>query len=315
LKKKFNHFLRICKMTLENDQQQTTSVAAEPATTIPASEDTSSLNAEVIDDLLLDEADFVEEATPEAVPAAAPVPPLETPAPAQPPSSPAQQEQIVTQPSPVTPPVIPAGTPATTPQSPQTPPQAPVEQPQTPTQAQVSEMMAQQVSQLEQFYAIPPELVLDLHAEPEKVLPKLSAQIHMRVVTDLLKAFETRLPQVVQQVTANTTLEQKAKSTFYDRWPGLKDYEAQVLELGAMFRRMNPKATAEDTVERVGALVYASLGVPAPQAAVPPAPLAPAPQRQAFVPAMPGGAGGVTPPTTQNVFTQMATEMLTSDDY
>lgn len=302
--------------------------AAVSEPSIPASEITDFSSADDYDSLIAED-DFGDssegsvgtslptESSAEGTPP--PVAPTTTTQPnVAPPTS--KTDQGVAVPPTEVPPVVPTAQPVppTTPQQPEAPPATPP-QPATaePSKEKMEELVAQQVSRLEESYAIPQELVLDLHAEPEKVLPKLAARIHAQVVNDLVRVFEARLPQALEQINARTQKEQEARTMFYTRWPELKQYEAQVLKAGAMFREINPTATAADTVEKVGQLVYASLGLQLPQApgSVTPPAAQPAPQAPAFTPAMPGAAGvPVVPTTAQNPFTQLANEFLMGDN-
>lgn len=170
---------------------------------------------------------------------------------------------------------------------------------------------------LEEYYKLPDDLAARLATEPELVLPTLAAKVHQALELATQQMITQLVPQFLQQHTQLQAANEKAKSTFYDRWPSLKDYEPQVLQMGQMFRQLNPKATPEDSIERIGATVCAALGIqPDPK----PGSGTPAPQQQQQRKAVgsprPAGAAGArapAPPPTENVFTEMANEFLEED--
>lgn len=230
------------------------------------------------------------EATPSIPPAteATPAPdPLATPSAAPTPAQPAEPAALTSVPSiPATPPVQAAELTA----PPATPP--------APTQPTAEEV----TSALESQYAIAEEDVPALLTEPEKVLPKLAAQLHMQIVDQLRGEIQRNLPNLVQGSLESHRRETQAKSEFFGEWPGLQQYEQQVLAAGRMFRTINPTASADQAIGAIGMMVAQALGLDpnsvrkqsaVPAASTPPVPAAPP------VGFRPAGAGVSTnPPAT-----------------
>ena len=214
--------------------------------------------------------------TPSATPAQEPAAPVE----AQPQS-----------PTPPAEPVAPA---------PQTPPQpaAPEPQPaQAPQQAlDYNSWKTQQIGNLEKYYALDAETAQALLTEPETVLPRLAAQVHLEVTENVLKAVHQMVPGLIQEINRSTVVETQAESAFYDRNPDLKGVDrAKILQIGAMFRQVNPQADADTAIATIGSMVRTALGIAAPQVSdTPPPPVAP--PLQPFAPAR-GGGGGTAPRT------------------
>lgn len=188
--------------------------------------------------------------------------------------------------------------------------------------------MDRYTAELEQAYALPDDLAAQMETEPEKVLPKLAAQLHMAVEHAVYARLSATVPQMMHVLSTQQEAERGAKDAFYSRWPDLKEYEPQVLQIGQMFRSANPNATPQEALERVGQMVYVALGktVPGAPAGTPPAtppasgrpPASPpqvpsTPARPGFTPAMPGGGGAAPPPKDANPFTQIAEELLEDD--
>lgn len=177
--------------------------------------------------------------------------------------------------------------------------------------------------ELTEYYKIPDEMAEQLRTEPEVALPKLAAKLHQTVLGNVLMQVNAMLPRAMMEFSQVQRAETEAKSVFYERWPGLKDYEPQVLQAGRMFKAMNPQATREQALEGVGAMVYAAMGMQVPGAsasAVVPAaaagttPTAAAPARAAFRPAAPGGGTPAgAPPRSGNEYERIAEEFLEED--
>jgi hypothetical protein len=163
---------------------------------------------------------------------------------------------------------------------------------------------------LVEYYKLPEDLQIKLSTEPENVLPFLAAKLHQTIAANLTSTINRILPQTIQQVQAVNQAEVQAKNAFYSRWSNLVGKEEAVLQVGALFRRLNPNATAEEAIEMIGKTTCQTLGIPFESSSTAPAatPVAPKP---VFTPA--GGGGGarsVTAPASDNLFTQLAEELL-----
>lgn len=216
-------------------------------------------------------------------------------------------------------PVVPAvpATPAVTPATPATPqpaaaaPEVPGAPAQTPEQRQAEEEKL--TSQLVEYYKFDEATAAQLQSEPELVLPKLAAQMHVAMMKGMVNMMTQFVPQIVATHTQRATREESSKNMFFAAYPDLKGYERQILEVGAMFRRMNPTASPEEAVQRIGETVRAALGLTkAAVTTTPPAPPVRAPG-STFRPAgggLPAGPNQITP---DNPFTKLAEELSLDD--
>lgn len=174
---------------------------------------------------------------------------------------------------------VPEGTQAAEVQPENTPPSEVIPPPVQLTPEQVAEQQrqwqeyqAQQVAQLEQFYAMGEDDALALATEPEKVLPKLAARLHMQVMQNVQAQMAQTMPNVMKTVQEATVRENKAKEEFFKAWPELRGNEQQVMQAGLLFRQMNPLASPQEAIEGIGRIVMAATGkqrvaggAPAPQ--------------------------------------------------
>lgn len=222
-----------------------------------------------------------------------------------------------------TPAPAPTPSPTTTPTPTETP--APTATPsppaETPEQRQVRQAEEQKRAhqQLVDFYKIPDELASRLATEPEVVLPELAARMHAQLENHFLDMMHQRVPQMMQQLEQIRQANDRARVEFYGAWPGLKDHSARVVQIGQMYRQMNPKATPQEAIQKIGEIACAALGIPVQQAranggSATPAPTpTPAPAAPGFRPAATSGASGPATPPSDNPWTQMAEQMLQSD--
>ena len=281
--------------------ENSTSFAADtPVSSDPADDSTESdVNwSGIADELDNDDAgveavegDEVVVETPAAEPPKADIPPVATP-----PSTP-----------PATPPSETPATPAVTPE-----PQAPA---QTPAEYQA--WRDGKVKELEGMYAIDEDSAAALLTEPEVVLPKLAAKVHMEVLENAMRAMQAMVPVMMQQVTQHTELNTKAKNLFTSVNPDLADpaYEQHIMQFGQVYRSVNRTASPEEAARAIGALVRSALGIAQPQGQAPahqaaaPAVATPVP----FTPARGGGSGVTRAQATDNPFVQLADEFLRED--
>lgn len=151
---------------------------------------------------------------------------------------------------------------------------------------------ASEVERLEKDYAFDEETARRLQTEPELVLPRLAAEMEVRITQRALEAFQRMIPQVVPQVMQGQQTEKAASDFFYDKNPDLKKYHKEVLKAGKMYRELNPKATPEEAAEQIGNIVRTSLKLK-PVAAAAPAAGKPAVKA---APHKPAGAGSAPAP-------------------
>lgn len=138
-----------------------------------------------------------------------------------------------------------------------------------------------------QHYNLSEEQAEQLASEPEKVIPRLAAKLHMEVMQNSVAIVMKVLPQLMQSATAAQTAEQQAVDKFYTQWPELKEYHSEVVRFGRAYRQLNPKATLDQMIRDVGAQVVVANqlnvadrtnGAAAPVAPSPVTPAAPPPK-------------------------------------
>jgi len=221
--------------------------------------------------------------------------------------------------APAAPPVSPEAAPpvASQPAAAPTVPVQPSQPPRSvaPSAADLAAWEGRQMQALEQHYQLSEDLKSAILTEPEVALPKILARAHMEITRSVVNATRNLMPSMFQEVTQSTRAEDDAKSTFYGANPDLAkpELEPVIMKLGAMYRQVNPHASAEEAVKRIGELVRVSVGLPAPVVAggsSAPAASAPAVQRP-FTPAR-GGAAPVAA-KSDNAFTQLAEELFSDE--
>lgn len=239
----------------------------------------------------------------------APAVPASEPAPA-----PAQAPAPAATPTPTVPPFAPAVPPSSTP----TPaPSAPAGEPSP--QPNYQEWRAnKEVELAEKTYSINDEDAAKLLTEPETVLPRMAARMHMEVMENAMRAVQAMIPQMMRQVQNTERVENSAKNLFAEKNPDLVDpkLEPVILELGMVYRRVNPSTPADVAAVAIGNLVRASLGMVAPQpAGVPPGVVA-APMTTPAVPFTParGGSGVTSLPPSNDVWGRLAAEFDADDN-
>jgi hypothetical protein len=222
----------------------------------------------------------------------------------QPQTSPAP----VTEQVPVTPPVAPVETP-----QPTTPP----EQPQAPqdTAPEFDPVAFQQkyAETLTKSYQLTDEEREQYNLDPATTLPALAANLHQRVMNEVLTVITAALPAQIQRYTQGEARERTAKEQFYSKWPELRNYEAQVLQAGQIYNKMAPpNATPEQRIEGIGRMVAAALNLPLETRNQTPAQQQVVQQAvQAAVPYVPAGASvtGNSRGAPQNPFGDLAIEL------
>lgn len=225
--------------------------------------------------------------------------------------SPAEEVAATTSPAPVqTEQLVP---PAPTPQEAQ--PTAAVPPAESPAPAPISTQpaidpeafRAQYRESLQADYGLSEEDAAAFQVDPASVMPRLAANMHMRVMQDVVRHVEMALktvPAMMEQRLAFVQQEDAAKQEFFSEWPGLSEHYSAVLQNAKLARQANPTATKAQLIQMAGVLTATALGLdPAAVGKVrvgtPPPPAAPAKPVQAapFKPAAAGSApGGFTEP-------------------
>ncbi|MBM3272842.1 hypothetical protein FJY94_06290 [Candidatus Kaiserbacteria bacterium] len=151
--------------------------------------------------------------------------------------------------------------------------------------------------------------------EPELVIPKLAARLHMDVVDTVINAVFSRLPDIVGSVQSQKTANAEAEDEFFKAWPQLKDpkYQSVVWNAVASYRGLNPQAKRAEVVRAAGLSAMLHLRLPLPASLMqfesPAAPVA-----RPFTPAAPGaGTMPAGPSGPINPFVAMSEELLADD--
>lgn len=141
------------------------------------------------------------------------------------------------------------------------PAETPVEPAQVPiTQEQIKEFRRQVDDGLTEFYKLSEEDAAALRDSPETVLPKLAARVHYTAVEGAVTAVLQALPQFLNNMQAQNRVVHTNEEKFYTRWPALRAHAADVLQVGTVWRNMNPQAPLDDWIEKVGAIVASMKG-------------------------------------------------------
>lgn len=232
--------------------------------------------------------------TPPATPAVAPTP-AATPTP--PAATPPVQAPAVETPAPVAP----------TPSAPQVEP--------SPLPDYAAWRSQRETDLAAQTYSITDEDASKLLTEPETVLPRMAARMHMEVMESTVRVMQIMLPRLMQSVQQTEQREISAKSFFQTANPDLADprLEPAIMEMGQVYRRLNPAASPEQAAQAIGNLVRASLGIAMPAQAAPAPASAPAVPVVPFVPAR-GGPGGAVAGGQKDSWGQLADEFLAEDN-
>lgn len=185
-------------------------------------------------------------------------------------------------------------------------------------------------------YALSDEDKNALISEPDTVIPRLAARMHVRMQVQLAQQIAQILPGIVQTQLVQANKVQGLETSFFGQYPELNkpEFRQTVQESLAMIRQVNPKAD-RDEVMRDGAALAAvrlrtRLGnaqepaqlpalpqnmplVPAQAPVAAPAPVIPSPPpvQAPFAPAQSGGASEPvvpTDPNLDNIFAQLAND-------
>jgi hypothetical protein len=194
------------------------------------------------------------------------------------------------------------------------PPAAPVVETKTPEQLQQEHTKWREESEakLTEFYAIDKEDAELLLTEPEKVIPKLAARLHLEVSTAVAEAVKSLLPSAIQQMSAQQSVAEKQEGEFFKAWPKLNDtkHHNTLQRLGVTYRNSHPQATPDDFIRDVGAMAMVALRIPFDEPAAP----EPEPKVPPHVPAAAAGGSAPARPTSTNPFAQFVDELAAEEE-
>lgn len=170
--------------------------------------------------------------------------------------------------------------------------------------------------ELERKYAMTEDDGVEFVKAPEKVLPRLFANVHAAALENTVGVVQQILPQLVEGVLQRVSQAATVKRAFDKAWPALADakYTDKIRRLSDLYRAQNPQASTEQFIQEVGTLAHVTLRIPLPEAQATPAAT---PIRAAPAPFVPPAPGAGTPPVQAqkplNEFEQLAVEMLEDD--
>lgn len=204
------------------------------------------------------------------------------------------------------------GVPSTAPQvqaQPQPTAQPVVTPPQTP-QVDRDALRTQAMTQLQQQYRLGDDDSRRMLSEPEQVLPKVAAALHVAIAEDMARNIPQMVQNLVQSQIGQALAAQRAELEFFQKYPALGRPEfrpivEQNLRLAVQSAQGADRNTVMERGARLAALeIRSKFGVQAPQ------PNAPRP----FVPAMPGSGQQPQPPPSSNPFEAMAQEEMRGNE-
>ena len=190
------------------------------------------------------------------------------------------------------------------------PPARPIIPP--PTAEQIAASRAGELATLEAKYALSAEDSAEMFTDPGSVLPRLLAKMHQQAMADTLASVQAAVPNFVQSNAAATRVESEARNAFFSVNDDLAkpEFEDAILRIGDLYRQVNPRATREVAIQKVGELARVALGLPGKGGAATPAVAAPVP----FTPSR-GGTGGSKVGAPKGTWEQLNSEFDDSDGF
>ena len=175
-------------------------------------------------------------------------------------------------------------------------------------------LRAEAIVELQKDFVISDEDAQTLVTEPEKVLPKLGAEIYMMAYENAVKSINAALPQMINSTILHQSAMDQATNTFYTKWGKLDRnntaHSAAVNRIGMTYRQVNPNASQEQFIAEVGAQALLALGIPFAEIVDAP----PAEEVTPFVPASPSGTAPVERAAKpMGAFESLAEEFIDDD--
>lgn len=147
-----------------------------------------------------------------------------------------------------------------------------------------------------------------LIAEPEKVIPRLAAQVHVNVVRDIGQRFGQIVPEIVNRLVEQRLAGMRHETEFYSRFPKLNNpvFRPIVEESLRMVKAANPNITQEQLQNEGAQFAAFKIRQHYRTQALPPA----APPMRAtqipYVPMSPGAPSVPMAPPSGNAFADLA---------
>jgi hypothetical protein len=179
-----------------------------------------------------------------------------------------------------------------------------------------------EVERLTSVYALSDEDARTMTVEPEKIVPKMMAEMHANIVEAVVAVLGAQLPAVVESLGEQKRARVSAEDAFYKRFPALKGekFRKSVEESIRIARTSDPKASMQEVIIQAGILASLKHRVALPEDLMPEATVsAPAVgqaprQKRSFVPAAPAGNAPAGAGRSRNEFESLAEEFLSEDN-
>lgn len=153
-----------------------------------------------------------------------------------------------------------------------TPPVIPpkVEKPAAETSEELKNRLAKErsdaIAELTKHYEIPEADQAVLVTEPEKVLPRILAEHHAKVVEHAMRVVQSQLPQWLEAMQNQAATARSYSDKFFSEWPELNkpEYHGTVARVLQGYRAANPEAKPEDVIREGGVTAIVALRLPIP---------------------------------------------------
>lgn len=146
-----------------------------------------------------------------------------------------------------------------------TEPQPPKAEPVTMSPEEALKWEQGEIDKLVPLYKLSDEEVLSIDSEPEVAFPKLAAVLHYKMTRALVATMQQMIPGMVDTHQAISKVQAQARTDFYTANPDLDkpEYEQAVLQVGEMYRKVNPNAPRAEAIKVIGEMARQALQQPA----------------------------------------------------
>ncbi len=165
-------------------------------------------------------------------------------------------------------------------------------------------------------YMISEEDTIALASEPEKVLPKLAAQIYLDAFENITQGIISVIPRMIENQMETKRVSDANTAEFYGKWEGKLDmnnpkHHETVSRIANVYAQVNPDSNRERFIAEVGAQALMALGIPFEQIIDDPEP---EPKPKPFTPAKPGGIPARQGKPTTNEWGELAEDFIVEDN-
>jgi hypothetical protein len=87
-----------------------------------------------------------------------------------------------------------------------------------------------------------------LVTEPDQVIPQLAAQLHLNVMEQVIKTVQPLVQNILGTTLQQRDAAQRAEREFFQKYPALEKFPADVMKALQTVRQMNPNATREQII-------------------------------------------------------------------